>query len=196
MTTDISSNFPTALLLILEQEIERPRWVVKVFPGDELEKCLQSTIELINDGHTAELDKSCKRFLEVYIPNAFKKIQCDDAVDTWPETIQNHVYEILKLFIDLVAIRLSYSPPVPIQLLETLSIIFDCNNEFQTKHRLKPYDYEEFEDKLDDETILTFQPLTEENSYGWLRSLINRFVFNSGIKNLIKQFNNHSLTTE
>ncbi|CAF1402683.1 unnamed protein product, partial [Didymodactylos carnosus] len=165
MATVISSHFPTELLLILERAIEAPRWVVKVCPGDELEKCLQSTINLIKVGHIAELDTSCKRFLEVYIPNAFRKIQYDYAVDTWSESIQNDIYETLKLFIDLVAIRLSYSPPVPVQLLETLSMIFDCNNRFQIKHKRKPYDYEEFENKFDYETILTCQPLAEENSY-------------------------------
>ncbi|CAF4404798.1 unnamed protein product, partial [Didymodactylos carnosus] len=78
----------------------------------------------------------------------------------------------------------------------TLSMVFDCDNEFQIKHKRKPYDYEEFENKLDNETILTCQPLTEENSYGWLRSLIDRFIVNDGIKNIIKQFNDHSLTTK
>ena len=96
---------------------------------------------------------------------------------------------MVKLLIDLVAARLSYSP-IPIQLLETLSIIFDRSSVFQPIHRSKPYDCSLY-DKQVGEHLLGHSPSSsmyiadsQYEPHGWLCLIINRFVLKNGIENL------------
>jgi hypothetical protein len=100
---------------------------------------------------------------------------------------------MVELLIDLIAARLSYSP-VPVQLLETLAILFDHDSVFQRKHKSKTYD-RLFHEKQLGERILanspsssTFAVYNRNEPYGWLCQIINRFVFKDGIQHLKEQF--------
>jgi len=101
---------------------------------------------------------------------------------------------MVELLIDLIAARLSYSP-VPVQLLETLAILFDHDSVFQRKHKSKTYDRGHFEKQLGERVLgnspssSTFSVYNRSEPYGWLCQIINRFVLKDGIKNLKGQFN-------
>ncbi|CAF1359103.1 unnamed protein product [Adineta steineri] len=100
---------------------------------------------------------------------------------------------MIELLIDLIAARLSYRP-VPVKLLETLAMLFDCDSVFQREHKNKPYNYSL--DKTLGTRVLSTPPAASSmfsfykrnNSYGWLCQIINRFVLKDGINNLRKQF--------
>lgn len=99
---------------------------------------------------------------------------------------------MVELLIDLIAARLSYSP-VPVQLLETLTILFDHDSVFQRKHKSKTYDRGHFEKQLGERVLAnspssTFSVYNRNEPYGWLCQIINRFVLKDGITNLKGQF--------
>lgn len=97
------------------------------------------------------------------------------------------------LLIDLIAARLNY-PPVPVRLLETLAILFNCDSVFQKKHRAKPYDRSLYHKQLADRVFASppstssFSIYGHSDTYGWLCELINRFVLKDGILCLKRQF--------
>ena len=100
---------------------------------------------------------------------------------------------MVELLIDLIAARLSYSP-VPVQLLETLAILFDHDSVFQRKHKSKPYERSLFDKSLGERIFAhspsssTFPAYNRNEPYGWLCQIINRFVLKNGLENLKTQF--------
>ena len=113
-------------------------------------------------------------------------------MNNWGVEVQSGVFDMVQLLIDLIAARLSFSP-VPIQLLETLSILFDYDSIFHRKHRSKPYDRSIYDKQLDDRILANspssmFSVYNRNEPYGWLCQTINRFVLKNGIENLKQQF--------
>jgi hypothetical protein len=100
---------------------------------------------------------------------------------------------MVELLIDLIAARLFYFP-VPVQLLETLAILFDHDSVFQRKHKSKSYDRSLYDKQLGERilanspTSSTFAVYNRNEPYGWLCQIINRFVLKDGIQNLKAQF--------
>jgi ubiquitin carboxyl-terminal hydrolase 9/24 len=121
-------------------------------------------------------------------------------VNNWGVEVQLGVFDMVELLIDLIAARLSYSP-VPVQLLETLAILFDHDSVFQRKHKSKSYDRSLFDKQLGDRILAnspsssTFSVYNRNEPYGWLCQIINRFVLKDGIQNLKKQFQNEQPLT-
>lgn len=113
-------------------------------------------------------------------------------VDTWTDEVQLDILNMIELLVDLIAARLSYSP-VPVQLLKTLAMLFDYDSDFQRQHKNTPYDYS-LDKKLGDRVLATpswssrFSVHSRNDAHGWLRQIINRFVFQNGVKNLRKHF--------
>ena len=102
-------------------------------------------------------------------------------MSSWGPEVQNGVLDMVELLVDLIAARLSYTP-IPLQLLETLAILFDQESAFHRKNRSKSYDRPII--KPTGDQIFTY-------SFGhsaWLCRVINRFVSQSGIVNLKKLF--------
>jgi hypothetical protein len=114
--------------------------------------------------------------------------------------VQLGVFDMVELLIDLIAARLSYFP-VPVQLLETLAILFDHESVFQRKHKSKPYDRSLYDKQLGDRILAnspsssTFSVYNRNEPYGWLCQIINRFVLKDGIQNLKGQFKNEQPLT-
>jgi hypothetical protein len=100
---------------------------------------------------------------------------------------------MVELLIDLISARLSYAP-VPVKLLETLTILFDYDSVFQRKHKSKSYDRSLFDKQLGDRMLANppstsaFSVYNRNETYGWLCQIINRFVLKDGIINLKDQF--------
>jgi hypothetical protein len=106
---------------------------------------------------------------------------------------------MVELLIDLIAARLSYSP-VPVQLLETLAILFDHDSVFQRKHKSKSYDRSLYDKQLGERILAnspssTFSVYNRSEPYGWLCQIINRFVLKDGIQNLKGQFQSEQSLT-
>lgn len=47
---EVGSEFPVERLAKLDEQLSRPKWVVPVRPGDELEILLRSSIKLCKEG--------------------------------------------------------------------------------------------------------------------------------------------------
>ncbi|CAF4794003.1 unnamed protein product, partial [Rotaria sp. Silwood2] len=123
-------------------------------------------------------------------------LQTTQSVFSWPREVQYGTFDMIELLIDLVGTRLRY-PPVPITLLNTLAITFDTNTTFSQKHKDEQLPTRRIY-KLDDEEFLRKSFNNKTGTYGWLRSFIQRFIAQNGLKNLRAQFeyiNNSKSTT-
>jgi ubiquitin carboxyl-terminal hydrolase 9/24 len=69
------------------------------------------------------------------------------AVLRWGREIQEGIYDMLQLFVDLVSTRLRYEP-VPVELLNVLALAFTPETEFHTKNKEKKPDKAYFEEKF------------------------------------------------
>ncbi len=107
---------------------------------------------------------------------------------------------MVELLIDFIAARLSYSP-VPVQLLEILAILFDQDSVFQRKHKSRSYDRSLYDKQLGEQILAnspsssTFVINNQNEPYGWLCQIINRFVLKDGIQHLKEQFQNEQSLT-
>ncbi|CAF3468624.1 unnamed protein product, partial [Rotaria sp. Silwood2] len=209
LSIENSNSFTTSDFLDLEKKVYGDKWPIpykRKFNTNEyfaskcficsylgegnLSRCLLSAMKLALDG-IVDQDEHCKKFMEALIPEAFRKLQCSHYINHWAVEIQLGVFDMVQLLVDLIAARLSYSP-VPVQLLETLAILFDHNSVFQQKNKNRPYDSSLYDKQLGehllDKSSSIFSVFNQNEPYGWLREIINRFVLNDGIQNLKKQF--------
>ncbi|CAF3804516.1 unnamed protein product [Adineta steineri] len=190
-----SNLFTTGAFLDLETKVYGENWAIPCTREEPLGECLLSATKLALVG-TADQDESCKKFMEVLIPEVFKKLHCSFHVNHWSNEVQLGIFEMTKLLIDLIAARLSYTP-VPVQLLTTLAVIFDPNSVFHQKHTNQSFQYSFSDEQLDDRLLSwpSFLLITSSDTHGWLCQLINRFVEQNGIQNLKRQFENHQSLT-
>ncbi|CAF5191777.1 unnamed protein product, partial [Rotaria magnacalcarata] len=185
------NSFTKNAFLDLETKVYGDNWSIPYKREEVLGRCLLSATKLAVAG-IADQDEHCKKFMEILIPDAFRKLQCSHHVNNWGVEVQLGVFDMVQLVIDLIAARLSYFP-VPIQLLETLAILFDHDSVFQRKHKSKSYDRSLYDKQLG-ELILanssspTFSVYNRNEPYGWLCEIINRFILKDGIQNLKIQF--------
>ncbi|CAF3766292.1 unnamed protein product [Rotaria magnacalcarata] len=198
-STNNFNSFTTNAFLDLETKVYGDNWSIPYKREEALGQCLLSATKLALAG-TADQDRHCVKFMEELIPEAFRKLQCSHPVNNWGFEIQSGVFDMVELLIDLIAARLSY-PPVPVKLLETLSILFDHDSVFHRKNKTKAYDRSLYDKQLDDRTLANppstsaFSVYNRNETYGWLCQLINRFVLKDGIVNLKSQFHNEKPLT-
>ncbi|CAF4491738.1 unnamed protein product, partial [Rotaria socialis] len=188
---ETSASFTTSAFLDLENSVYRDKWSIPIKREENLGRCLLSATRLAVDG-IADQDEHCKKFMEILIPAAFQKLQCSDPVNTWSTMVQLGIFDMMQLLVDLIAARLAYSP-VPTQLLETLAILFDHDSVFQQKNKNRSYNGSHYDEQLGERLLAkssssTFSDSNENEQYGWLREIINRFVLKDGIQNLKRQF--------
>ncbi|CAF1198701.1 unnamed protein product [Adineta steineri] len=190
-----SNLFTTGAFLDLETKIYGENWTIPLKREESLSACLLSATNLALLG-IADEDECCKKFMEVLIPEAFRKLHCSHHINNWSHEVQLSIYEITILLIDLIAARLSYTP-VPIQLLSTLAILFDSNSVFHQKHKNQSFQYCFSNEELDDRLLScpSFLLITSSDTHGWLCQIINRFVEQKGIQNLAEQFENYQSFT-
>ncbi|CAF1372553.1 unnamed protein product [Rotaria sordida] len=190
LSIENSNSFTTSAFLDLEKKVYGNTWSIPYKREENLGRCLLSAIRLALDG-IADQDEHCKKFMEALVPEAFRKLQCSHSIYHWGVVVQLGVFDMVQLLVDLIAARLSYSP-VPIQLLQTLAILFDHDSVFQQKNKNRPYDGSLYDKQLGKHILAKsssiFSFFNQTEPYGWLREIINRFVLKDGIENLKKQF--------
>ncbi|CAF3986264.1 unnamed protein product [Adineta steineri] len=187
--------FTISAFLNLETKVYGENWTIPYKREEPLGECLLSATKLALVG-TADQNESCKKFMEVLIPEVFRKLHCSFHVNHWSKEVQLGIFEMTKLLIDLIAARLSYKP-VPVQLLATLAVIFDPNSVFHQKHENQWFQHSFSDEQLDGRLLSCLSSLliTSSDTHGWLCQIINRFVLQNGIRNLKRQFGNpQSLT--
>ncbi|CAF2555925.1 unnamed protein product [Rotaria sp. Silwood2] len=190
-----TSGFPLDKLQNLRGNVLVDKWYIPVKSEEALGVCLTAAIKLAQEGKL-DTNVECKQFIETIVPEAFRKLQTTQSVFSWPREVQYGTFDMIELLIDLVGTRLRY-PPVPITLLNTLAITFDTNTTFSQKHKDEQLPTRRIY-KLDDEEFLRKSFNNKTGTYGWLRSFIQRFIAQNGLKNLRAQFeyiNNSKSTT-
>ncbi|CAF1334234.1 unnamed protein product [Rotaria sp. Silwood1] len=189
------SVFPIDKFQNLRENILVDKWYIPVKLDEALGVCLTAAIKLAQEGKL-DTNAECKQFIETIVPEAFQKLQTSQSVFSWPREIQYGTFDMIELLIDLVGTRLRH-PPVPTTLLNTLAITFDTNTTFSQKHKDEQLPTRRIY-KLDDEEFLRTNFNNPTGTFGWLRSFIQRFIAQNGLKNLRAQFeyiNNSKSTT-
>jgi hypothetical protein len=181
----LSTIFPSDKLQILRSNALANKWYIPVKLDEALGICLTSAIEFAKEG---KLDKNteCMDFIVTIVPEAFRKLLTTQSVYAWPREIQSGVFDMIELLVDLVGTRLHYTP-VPITLLDTLAIVFDTNTTFSQKHKDEKLPSNRHY-QLDDEEFLKKTAPHQKESFGWILSVLQRFIAQNGLKSLRGQF--------
>ncbi|EEC12445.1 conserved hypothetical protein, partial [Ixodes scapularis] len=117
-------HFPTTNLYELEQRVFLDQWSIPYKKDESLAKCLVAATNLAREGQ-CESNADCKNFMESCMPESFKKasfslfLLTTLAVRNWTPDVQEGVYNMLMLLIELVVERLSH-PPLPEKLLSNV----------------------------------------------------------------------------
>ncbi|CAF1311770.1 unnamed protein product [Rotaria sordida] len=186
--------FPIDKLRILEDKVLAEKWYIPVKLDEALGVCLTAAIKIAQEDKLED-NADCKRFVENIVPEAFCKLQTTKSVFSWPREVQCGIFEMLELFIDLIGIRLRY-PPVPIKLLNTLALTFDTTTAFSQKHKNESLPIRRVYTSKDEDFL---RENIGNETFGWLRSLIQRFIAQNGLQNVRLQFeyvdSSNSITT-
>ncbi|XP_050400806.1 ubiquitin carboxyl-terminal hydrolase 24 isoform X1 [Patella vulgata] len=193
---DESDNmeFPVTNLYELEGRVFTETWNIPYKKEESLGKCLISAAKLAEAG-LADNDENCFRFMDKCMPEAFSKLLTSAAVHKWGSEIQEGIFDMLNLLIDLVVARLKQQP-VPVGLLDVLTLAFDPETEFHYKNRARRDTHGGWEDKFEDGEPVAVIPIgsyKSQNPYGWLTHLVNRFASKGGLELVIKILENDEL---
>ncbi|CAM2715589.1 unnamed protein product [Rotaria socialis] len=176
-------HFPVDKLLILQDKVLAEKWYIPVKQDEALGVCLIAAIKIAQEGKPED-NPDCKKFIEDIVPEAFYKLQTTKSVFSWPREIQFGIFEMTELFIDLMGIRLRY-PPVPIKLLNTLALTFDTTTAFSQKHKNEPLPNRRAYTLKDTDFL---RETSNNETFGWLRSILQRFIAQNGLQNIRLQF--------
>ncbi|XP_064607447.1 ubiquitin carboxyl-terminal hydrolase 24-like isoform X2 [Liolophura sinensis] len=185
-----SLEFPVTNLYELEGRVFTEHWSIPYKREESLGKCLLSATRLADAG-LADSDENCKRFMERCMPEAFQKLLASSAVHKWGTEIQEGIYNMLQLLVDLVVARLQHSP-APVDLLDVLALALTPDTEFHYKNKMRRPDRVAKDDgdgdKLQSNNYAASPPSgTYKDPYGWLSNLINRFGQKGGFT-LVQKF--------
>ena len=95
-------------------------------------------------------DEYCAKFHDRILPEAFRKLLASHATQRWGQEIQEGVYDMLELFVDLIVTRLNAEEKlskeaeggegskvveVPHLMLRILAQAFDLKTDWNVKNR-------------------------------------------------------------
>ena len=164
-------------------------------------KCLIACTRLAREGLLTDetMEDACKKFLDRVMPEAFKKLLTSKATYGWQAEVQEGIYNMLELFIDLVLARLP-TEPVPINLLNVLAMAFDRENDWNSKNkdqtsngRWQQLERDVGADIREDFTKPKAHSVIASN-YGWLCDLINQFGDGNGFNMIVECCKRDSVT--
>ena len=152
---------------------------------------------LINEGLPVENDGDCRKFLDSVMPEAFKKLLTSNATSKWHSEIQEGIYNMLELFLDLIIVRLP-NAPVPVTMLNTLALAFDVENDWNYKNRnqVPRGRWQSVSNSSGDQAneIEYTRVKSGSCSYGWLCDLINKFGDAGGFDLICKCLDSENIT--
>ncbi|KAL4237153.1 Ubiquitin carboxyl-terminal hydrolase 24 [Mactra antiquata] len=172
-------EFPVTNLYELEGRVFAEHWSIPYKKEESLGKCLISAANLAEAG-LMDNDENCMRFINRVMAESFQKLMTSTAVHRWGTEIQEGIFNMLQLLVDLVAARLQHQP-VHQHLLDVLSMAFNPETEFHYKNKGRK-DRTAWEEKFEGGVSYTQVAVTSYNKdpFGWLTGLINRFAMKGG----------------
>ena len=82
-----------------------------------------------------ESHESCAKFIDRILPEAFTKLLKSNATQRWQGEIQEGIYDMIELFIDMLLARLEHKESnIPVGLLDILAMAFDVANDYHEKN--------------------------------------------------------------
>lgn len=141
---EIPDEFPVTNLYELEDRVFTERWSIPYKKNESLAKCLYGALKLAHAQKT-ESDENCVKFMNNVLPESVNKLLCSQAVKKWTAETLEGVFNMLQLFVDVMANRLKYFP-TPVKLLDLLASAFDPDSEFHYKNRAFKWDRGYYED--------------------------------------------------
>lgn len=185
-------EFPVTNLYELEGRVFAEHWSIPYKKEESLGKCLIAATRLA-EANLTENDEHCRRFLERCMPESFQKLMTSGAVHRWNTEIQEGIFNMAELFIDMCVARLQHLP-IHHEILNILTLVFNKESEFHFKNRSKR-DRTYWEDKLEDGQLYTVNTgyKSSIDPYGWLTHVINRFAFKGGFNVVRKLLENEEL---
>jgi len=173
-----SNEFPAHAVFELENRVFQENWNIPYKREELLGVCLEASTRLAREGNL-EQNEAARKFLERILPEALKKLLTSNAIYRWASEIQEGIYTMCEMFLDLIVARLTYEP-VPFQLMQTLGLVFDYSIEWHSKNKeVSPDESGPPVRQIWAEPNSSFQ--TRER-YGWLCDLINHFGDKNGFK--------------
>ncbi|KAL3868453.1 hypothetical protein ACJMK2_041259 [Sinanodonta woodiana] len=185
-------EFPVTNLYELEGRVFAEHWSIPYKREESLGKCLVAATRLAEAG-LSDGDENCTRFVDRCMQEAFQKLMTASAVHKWNTEIQEGIFSMLQLLIDLVVARLQHLP-VHIILMDVLAMAFNPETEYHYKNKTRE-DRTAWEDKFEGGQPFAVGPtsLYNKHPYGWLTHLINRFAIKGGFNRLKKTLENDDL---
>ncbi|KAH9492249.1 Ubiquitin carboxyl-terminal hydrolase 24 [Bulinus truncatus] len=183
-TMDESNNmeFPVTNLYELEGRVFTEMWNIPFKREESLGKCLIASTRLMEAG-LAESDEHCKRFIDRCMPEAFTKLLTSNAVHKWGIEIQEGIFNMLSLLIELVVVSLKQPSIYPV-LMDCLKLAFNPDTEFQLKNKNKRR--EDRSENNDLGAVISHKSLSTQSPFCWLSDLISLFA-NLGGFELVKK---------
>uniref|UniRef100_A0A2C9KAF6 Ubiquitinyl hydrolase 1 n=1 Tax=Biomphalaria glabrata TaxID=6526 RepID=A0A2C9KAF6_BIOGL len=173
-------EFPVTNLYELEGRVFTEMWNIPFKREESLGKCLIASTRLMEAG-LVESDEHCKRFIDRCMPEAFTKLLTSNAVHKWGIEIQEGIFNMLGLLIELVVSSLKQPTIYPV-LMDCLKIAFNPDTEFQMKNKNKRR--EDRSEYSDLSGAISHKTMT--GSFCWLAELIGMFT-NLGGFELVKK---------
>ncbi|XP_043240414.1 probable ubiquitin carboxyl-terminal hydrolase FAF-X isoform X2 [Amphibalanus amphitrite] len=182
--SDAEPEFPVAELARLEEMISRPRWVIPVLPGGELEVLLNAAIDLCKRGLDTR-SEPCQRFFRDGLTTSFTKILTDDAVSGWKFEIHKCISKNCERLIELCVTKLNDDW---FCLLDLLAMVFNPQNKFHTFNSTRASESVPPGGGGAPEEVLFARPPDPRMPRGWLVDLINLFGSLGGFRLLLERF--------
>ncbi|CAK8688756.1 unnamed protein product [Clavelina lepadiformis] len=182
-------EFPYEHLVELEGRVFTESWSIPFRKDESLAKCLIAATKLFNEG-LPNADENCNRFLDKCMPECFNKLLTSSAVQRWPADVQDGIYDMLVLFIDLIVTRLKYDP-LPLSMLNLLGMAFDPSCAWNSKNKFRTWPQSLWVSKLGGLDKCFARPPDDEKrtirfmeQRGWMVSLINIFCEKGGLSEI------------
>ncbi|XP_059140581.1 ubiquitin carboxyl-terminal hydrolase 24-like isoform X2 [Physella acuta] len=194
---DEASNmeFPVTNLFELESRVFTDMWNIPFKREESLGKCLIASTRLMEAG-LADSDEHCRRFVDRCMPEAFSKLLTSNAVHKWGIEIQEGIFDMLGLLIELVVSSLKQGSIHPI-LMDCLKLAFSPTTEFQIKNQNKRDSHVTWEGRFEGSAPPAVIPPSTNRQfngpYGWLTNLINTFAYQGGFDYIKKQLDSDDL---
>lgn len=183
-----NSAFPQTNLYELEQRVFVDQWSIPYKKDESLAKCLVAATNLAKEGQ-CESNPECRSFMESCMPECFRKLLTALAVRNWAADVQEGVYNMLMLLIDLTVERLSYNPIPEKLLFNVLTMAFDPEAEFHIKNKSR-------QSSLEQGLVVYAKSRGSLDPYGWLLDIINKFGSRGGFEKILNKFGENLTANE
>lgn len=186
---NIHPDFPIEHMNLLDEKINRTRWVIPVKPNEELDVLMNAANELC----LAELDKTsehCQKFFKEGLKPSFEKLMTSEWNSGWKKIIREYIFNNTKKLVELCIAKLSQNC-IPsddsLPLLDSLAYALSPDCQFHTVNRLQRPTISKSDDAI------FAKPGVERDPKGWLIDLLNVFGELHGFERLLEIFTTQDL---